>query len=308
MSLIVDNAFLLGADGLIQSGDQIWFHFQKYPWNLSCQKKNPGYGMHRRIIESRIRKGLPDPSNASLLQGTYHLGISPHIYSYYHLITDLLPHLIDTPKNPVLVPQFIPQSFIEFLKKAKFEVRILREGTVLVERLYVPEMAIPEWNFEKVNKVQTFFENLLPKNSHTSSTYSKPINRIYVSRKLVGKRHLSNEDEFLPLLKKYKFRKVYLEQMSIIEQVELFRTASHIIAAHGAGLTNVLFAPANSRILEIRPEISSGQFCFEKLFSLGWPNSEFLVSPYKGKFEIPPEMLKEVIERWNIEDLSTFYC
>ncbi len=306
MSLIVDNAFLLGADGLIQSGDQIWFHFQKYPWNLSCQKKNPGSGMHRRIIESRIRKGLPDPSKASLLQGTYHLGISPHIYSYYHLITDLLPHLIDTPKNPVLVPHFMPQSFIEFLKKAKFEVRILSEGTVLVERLYIPEMVMPEWNFEKVNKVQTFFENLLPKNSHASSTYSKPINRIYVSRKLVGKRHLSNEDEFLPLLKKYKFRKVYLEQMSIIEQVELFRTATHIIAAHGAGLTNVLFAPANSRILEIRPEISSGQFCFEKLFSLGWPNSEFLVSPYKGKFEIPPEMLNEVIERWNIEDLSTF--
>ena len=106
------------------------------------------------------------------------------------------------------------------------------------------------------------------------------------------------------MLKKYKFRKVYLEQFSIREQVELFRTASHVIAAHGAGLTNVLFAPAEARILEIRPELSSGQFCFEKLFSLGWPNSEFLVSPVKGKFEIPPEMLNEVLERWNNEDLS----
>mgnify|MGYP003332031948 CR=1 FL=1 len=62
MSLIVENAFLFGADGLIQSGDQIWFHFQKYPWHLSCQEKNPGTGMHRRIIESRLRKGLPKPS------------------------------------------------------------------------------------------------------------------------------------------------------------------------------------------------------------------------------------------------------
>jgi len=35
------------------------------------------------------------------------------------------------------------------------------------------------------------------------------------------------------------------------------------------------------------------------LFSLGWPNSEFLVSPAKGKFEIPQEMLNEVLERWN---------
>ena len=119
---------------------------------------------------------------------------------------------------------------------------------------------------------------------------------------------MANEYEFLPLLKKHKFRKVYLEQFSIREQVELFRTASHVIAAHGAGLTNVLFAPTDVRILEIRPELSSGQFCFEKLFSLGWPNSEVLVSPIKGKFELPPEMLNEVLERWSSENLSPDFC
>ena len=107
----------------------------------------------------------------------------------------------------------------------------------------------------------------------------------------------------MPLLRKHNFRKVYLEKMTIMEQVELFRTASHVIAAHGAGLTNVLFAPSEARILEIRPELSSGQFCFEKLFSLGWPKSEFLVSPVKGRFEIPPKMLSEVLDRWNNEDL-----
>ena len=308
MPLIVENAFLCGEDGLVQSGDQIWFHFQKYPWDLSCQEKNPGAGKHRRIIESRLRKGLPDPSDASLLSGTYHSGISPHIYSYYHLLTDLLPHLIAAPRNPVLVPEFMPQSFIEFLKQVKFEVKVLPQGTVQVERLYIPEMELPEWNYEKVKKIQTFFEDLLPRNCYENSTDSIPGNRIYVSRKQAVRRHLANEYEFLPLLKKHNFRKVYLEQFSIKEQVELFRKASHVIAAHGAGLTNVLFAPADVRILEIRPELSSGQFCFEKLFSLGWPNSEFLVSPVKGKFEIPPEMLNEVLERWNNEDLSPDSC
>jgi len=216
----------------------------------------------------------------------------------------LLPHLIEAPRNPVLVPEFMPQSFIEFLKQAQFEVKILPKGTVKVELLYIPEMDLPEWNSEKIKKIQTFFENLLPRNFHAGSNSSIPLNRIYVSRKMAVRRHLSNEDEFMPLLRKHNFRKVYLEKMTIMEQVELFRTASHVIAAHGAGLTNVLFAPAEARILEIRPELSSGQFCFEKLFSLGWPNSEFLVSPVKGKFEIPPEMLNEVLERWNNEDLS----
>ena len=308
MTLIVENAFLCGSDGLVQSGDKIWFHFQKYPWNLSCQGKNPGEGKHRRIVESRLRKGLPDPSNVSLLSGSYHLGISPHIYSYYHLLTDLLPHLIDAPKNPVLVPEFMPQSFIQFLKQAQFEVQVLPQRTVKVELLCIPEMDSPEWNSKKVKKIQTFFENLLPINSNKGLNDSIQLNRIYVSRKQAVRRHLSNEDEFMPLLAKYKFHKVCLEQMSIMEQVKLFSTATHIIAAHGAGLTNVLFAPKYVRILEIRPELSSGQFCFEKLFNLGWPNSKFLVSPVKGKFEIPPEMLKEVLEHWNNEDQYDNSC
>ena len=302
MPLIVENAFLCGADGLVQSGDQIWFHFQKYPWDLFCQEKNPAAGKHRRIIESRLRKGLPDPSDASLLSGTYHSGISPHIYSYYHLLTDLLPHLIEAPSNPVLVPEFMPQSFIEFLKQAQFEIKILSHEIMKVELLYIPEMNLPEWEPEKVKKIQTFFENLVPRNFLLSTNYSIPLNRIYISRELAVRRHLSNEYEFMPLLRKHNFRKVYLEKMTIIQQVELFRRASHIIAAHGAGLTNILFAPKDARILEIRPEISSGQFCFEKLFSLEWPNSEFLVSPVKGRFEIPPEMLRKVLERWDKED------
>ena len=305
MPLVVNHALLSGEDGLVQSGDKIWFHFQKYPWNLSCEKKNPGLGKHRRIIESRLKKGLPDPSEASLLSGTYHSGISPHIYSYYHLLTDLLPHLIDTPKNPILVPKFMPKSFIKFLKQAHFEVKIMPQKTVKVEMLYIPEMRLPEWNYEKVKKIQYFFEKLIPRNYHECSNDSLTLNRIYISRKMAVRRHLSNENEFMSLLRKHKFHKVYLEKLTILEQVELFRTATHIIAAHGAGLTNVLFAPAKTKILEIRPELSSGQFCFEKLFSLGWPNSEFLVSPVKGKFEIPPEMLNEVIKRWNNEDIFT---
>ena len=302
MALIVENAFLCGSDGLVQSGDKIWFHFQKYPWDLSFQGNNPASGIHRRVIESRIRKGLPNPSNASLLSGTYHTGISPHIYSYYHLLTDLIPHLIDTPRNPVLVPEFMPQSFIEFLKQAQFEVKIIPQEIFKVELLYIPEMNLPEWNSEKVKKIQTFFENLFPRDFQISAKKSTPLNRIYISRKLAVRRHLSNENEIMPMLRKHNFRKVYLEKMTIMEQVELFRRASHVISAHGAGLTNVLFAPKDARILEIRPELSSGQFCFEKLFSFGWPNSEFLVSPVKGKFEIPPEMLNDVLERWDKED------
>tara|TARA_Y100001947_G_scaffold59806_1_gene50271 strand:+ start:226 stop:1149 length:924 start_codon:yes stop_codon:yes gene_type:complete len=298
MPLILENVLLSAADGLVQSGSQIWFHFQKYPWDLSHPELNPGTGEHRGHIEARLTQGLAESTGARVLSGTYHLGISPHIYSYYHLLTDLLPHLIESPKYPVLVPEFMPASFTDFLTQAEFEIQVLPPDIFLVEQLLIPEMNVPDWSMEKVYKIQTFFEKFLPQKSLTNSLNLKSKKRIYISRKLAVKRHLTNENQFLPLLKKHKFRKVYLEHLSIREQVELFRSASHIIAAHGAGLTNVLFAPADVKILEVRPLLSSGQFCFENLFAFGWSGSEHLVPPRKGEFVLPLDLLDEVLERW----------
>ena len=298
MQLILENALLSAVDGLVQSGNQIWFHFQKYPWHLSNPEKNPPAGEHRRHIEARLSLGLADPANAQLLKGTYHLGISPHIYSYYHLLTDLLPHLLDSPRFPVLVPEFMPLVFVDVLREAGFEVQILAADVFRVEKLIIPEMKTPDWNLDKIKKIRTFAENMYPQ---LSSHQSRSQQRIYVSRKLAVKRHLANEEEFLGLLKEHKFRKVYLEQMSVREQVELFRSASHVIAAHGAGLTNVLFAPADVKILEIRPLRTSGQFCFENLFSLGWSNNEFFVPPKSGNFFLPLDALERVLLRWQNE-------
>jgi len=253
MQLILENALLSAEDGLVQSGNQIWFHFQKYPWHLSNPENNPASGEHRRHIEARLSQGLTNPANARLLNGTYHLGISPHIYSYYHLLTDLLPHLLDAPRFPVLVPEFMPLVFVDFLgeagfevlngtyhlgisphiysyyhlltdllphlldaprfpvlvpefmplvfvdflREAGFEVQILAADVFRVEKLIIPEMKAPDWNVEKIKKIRTFVENLYPQ---LSSQKSKSQQRIYVSRKLAVKRHLANESEFSGLI------------------------------------------------------------------------------------------------------------
>jgi len=197
-----------------------------------------------------------------------------------------------------LVPEFMPLVFVDFLREAGFEVQILAADVFRVEKLIIPEMKTPDWNLDKIKKIRTFAENMYPQ---LSSHQSRSQQRIYVSRKLAVKRHLANEEEFLGLLKEHKFRKVYLEQMSVREQVELFRSASHVIAAHGAGLTNVLFAPADVKILEIRPLRTSGQFCFENLFSLGWSNNEFFVPPKSGNFFLPLDALERVLLRWQNE-------
>lgn len=75
--------------------------------------------------------------------------------------------------------------------------------------------------------------------------------RIYVSREQAGKRRLQNEVEVRALLKQMDFETVRLERMSIADQVSCFQQASLVVGAHGAGLTNILFAN-DCRLIELQ--------------------------------------------------------
>lgn len=75
--------------------------------------------------------------------------------------------------------------------------------------------------------------------------------RIYISREKANSRRIVNESEVLNILEKYGFEKVFLESLSITEQMQLFVSSEYVIAPHGAGLTNLVFCPQGTKVLEI---------------------------------------------------------
>jgi len=80
-----------------------------------------------------------------------------------------------------------------------------------------------------------------------------PPQRIYLSRKGVPTRRVANEEAVLAQLKPHGFVAVQSEQLSLGEQIALFRGATHIVAPHGASLTNLLHARGGS-VLELFQE------------------------------------------------------
>jgi len=74
--------------------------------------------------------------------------------------------------------------------------------------------------------------------------------RVYVSRAQAAKRRFTNERAFVDALIAIGFKCVFLEQLTFSEQVALFSRAGCVVARHGAGLTNLLFAQGCS-VLEI---------------------------------------------------------
>ena len=80
---------------------------------------------------------------------------------------------------------------------------------------------------------------------------AKTPTRIYISRRQAKRRKIVNESELREVLRSRGFQTVYLEQLPLVEQIRLFAGAEAIVAAHGAGLTNLLFARPETAVLEI---------------------------------------------------------
>jgi hypothetical protein len=75
--------------------------------------------------------------------------------------------------------------------------------------------------------------------------------RVFISRAKATRRRLLNEGDVWPLLNAAGFERVFMEELSFEEQVALMSETSVLFAPHGAGLTNMMFCPPGTHVVEI---------------------------------------------------------
>jgi capsular polysaccharide biosynthesis protein len=74
--------------------------------------------------------------------------------------------------------------------------------------------------------------------------------RIYVTREQARRRRVANEAELWAQLERRGFVKLRLEALTWREQIHAFRRAKVVVAPHGAGLANLVFCEAGTRVVE----------------------------------------------------------
>jgi capsular polysaccharide biosynthesis protein len=82
---------------------------------------------------------------------------------------------------------------------------------------------------------------------------------IFIARKHGNRRHIVNSDAVQQLVQSFGFQSYLLEEMSFEDQVRLFHSANSVVAAHGAGLANVLFSGQIS-VLEMTSRTATPTF------------------------------------------------
>ncbi len=94
-----------------------------------------------------------------------------------------------------------------------------------------------------------------------------PWRRLYVARTDTAQRRLLNEAEVMARAEAAGFTPVELGRLSVGEQARLFAEATHILAPHGAGLTNIGFCRPGTKLCELHMD-SYLQWSFRRLAAL----------------------------------------
>jgi len=95
-----------------------------------------------------------------------------------------------------------------------------------------------------------YVENLFPRPLSTG-------NKIYISRKHAQKRKIKNEEALEKIVEQKGFTVVRCEEYTFFEQVSIFSQADFLVSIHGAGLTNMMFMPSGSKILELHKRMTN---------------------------------------------------
>jgi len=83
--------------------------------------------------------------------------------------------------------------------------------------------------------------------------------RLLVARK-GPTRMIHNIEEVQAFLSKHDFETIYLEGMTIEDQILLFQNAEFVIGPHGAGLSNLLFCKPGTKVIEFMPSVEIRPF------------------------------------------------
>lgn len=216
-------------------------------WNTYARKTHEiGHACRTAIANGVVE--LPG-TTASLLQ----LGWG----NYFHWMLQGLPRLLAVLEvgdrsgvDRFLVDgnrPFVAESFARLglgddrLERVGAPDPAFRCETLVTARLPDVYAPIPRWGIERVRAL------FAPARGAAGAP------RIYIRRGATPRRRVVNEDDVVAVLDRHGFVTVSMDAMTVAEQAAQFAAAEVVVGAHGAALTNLVFARPGTHVVELLP-------------------------------------------------------
>ena len=183
--------------------------------------------------------------------------------NYYHWLVDTLPRLciigneLKQKDHVLILPANPPKFIISTLAYFEIDSFIYLENNeyIAVDNLLMPNYLAGSGRIhpEKVFDLKKFFLGKI--NSQVSKE------RLYVSRARQKSRKIANEREVVNVMRQFGFETVYFEDYTFEQQIELVQNCKFLVSSHGANLTNTLFMPQGSKVIELI-RFDKPNFCY----------------------------------------------
>lgn len=195
---------------------------------------------------------------AKKIDGTVACLAIRYSHNYFHWMFDLLPRIEFLGLSEINlnnIDYFIVNRFYHTFQKETLSIlgidnkKILEVNGYSIQAKDLIATSSSHFNKGKIqpqscNFLRRAFLKVIEKSENTGE-------RIYISRKTASYRRVINESEVTDFLKKYGFKTIQLESMSVTEQIKQMAAVKVVIAPHGAGLTNIVFCNPGTKIIEI---------------------------------------------------------
>jgi hypothetical protein len=251
----IEDATVIGPSALVASGDHLLLEST--------------LGSYQRLIDASVRAllsgQLPFETRFQRVEERYDGPVFPLIgpwaTDYYHWLTDYLVQVFAletyrerTGTDPTVLisadpPDWIrdslslagitPDRTAEWSGKrarcSRLAVGALRRHTVSTAGGYIHSPAAMARLGDRIREA-------------VPDTETGRSRRLYVSRADADDRRVRNEGALISMLDDYGFERLVPSDHSFAEQVRRFANAEVVLGPHGAGLTNMIFAPGTTLV------------------------------------------------------------
>jgi len=208
-------------------------------------KNNFNLSFYKKIFLNKVKR----------VAGTSVVAHHAYFSNYYHFTSEVLPriYLIRdlAPEVNLLLHEASPKFVQEYVSLFNFKniIYIKDDELALTEALIFPTFTAPglSQNGELMKEMAQWIKTQVP----FKSDHLEGFPNIYISRGKAAYRKLLNEQELIAVIKDYDFKIVNLEDYSVAEQIYLLSQTRNLIAAQGAGMTNLLYMPAGGLIINL---------------------------------------------------------
>jgi capsular polysaccharide biosynthesis protein len=205
--------------------------------------------------------------------------------TYYHWLFDILPRIFLLEKSGLMdeIESFVfPELKFNFQRESLLKIGFPMNKILEIkpnEYLEAKEIIVPSLP-SKLGTVNPWALDFL-RNRLGGISSTNERNKIYISRKKTNQRKLLNEDEIINFLKDEGYLIVFAEELSFEQQITLFSNSDVVISPHGSGLSNIVFCPPNTKVIEL--------FYGDFIVPCFWLMAKQLNLKYYGGFSREPE-------------------